>query len=281
MQHFWLSLEKSWLLYPIVACYIGKHCKSIIWLMRGKRDMKCLKEFWPPGYTFTYISNHTLMLMWKPQVKRSPNKWSSLNNSWSPQVLFRGNDICFLHIYSDVFFNLSQVCISPNRTLTILRYPKLISFSYLLNCCVTSCICSMQGQSYGWAVPMRRGEDTGQSSHKDLQGIEGRVLWLRCGLRQVLEHGELHIVILQDSCVWEARHVLMLYISLPQALVDVDETYREPLLGEALYHEKALTISRVLACFDCMSELNCLFYCLIVNVPSSRFTFFFTWWQMW
>ncbi|XP_047208920.1 U7 snRNA-associated Sm-like protein LSm11 isoform X2 [Girardinichthys multiradiatus] len=28
------------------------------------------------------------------------------------------------------------------------------------------------------------------------------------------------------------------------AMVDVDETYREPLLGEALYHEKALTISR-------------------------------------
>ncbi|XP_076023968.1 U7 snRNA-associated Sm-like protein LSm11 [Genypterus blacodes] len=29
------------------------------------------------------------------------------------------------------------------------------------------------------------------------------------------------------------------------ALVDVDETYREPLLGEALNHEKALTISRL------------------------------------
>uniref|UniRef100_A0AAY4CT73 Sm domain-containing protein n=1 Tax=Denticeps clupeoides TaxID=299321 RepID=A0AAY4CT73_9TELE len=29
------------------------------------------------------------------------------------------------------------------------------------------------------------------------------------------------------------------------AMVDVDETYREPLLGEALYHEKALTITRV------------------------------------
>ncbi|XP_038131102.1 U7 snRNA-associated Sm-like protein LSm11 [Cyprinodon tularosa] len=29
------------------------------------------------------------------------------------------------------------------------------------------------------------------------------------------------------------------------AMVDVDETYREPLLGEALYHEKALTISRL------------------------------------
>uniref|UniRef100_A0A087X3V8 LSM11, U7 small nuclear RNA associated n=1 Tax=Poecilia formosa TaxID=48698 RepID=A0A087X3V8_POEFO len=29
------------------------------------------------------------------------------------------------------------------------------------------------------------------------------------------------------------------------AMVDVDETYREPLLGEALYHEKALTVSRV------------------------------------
>lgn len=28
-------------------------------------------------------------------------------------------------------------------------------------------------------------------------------------------------------------------------MVDVDETYREPLLGEALYHEKALTITRV------------------------------------
>uniref|UniRef100_A0AAQ4QE57 LSM11, U7 small nuclear RNA associated n=1 Tax=Gasterosteus aculeatus aculeatus TaxID=481459 RepID=A0AAQ4QE57_GASAC len=30
-----------------------------------------------------------------------------------------------------------------------------------------------------------------------------------------------------------------------QAMVDVDETYREPLLGEAFYHEKALTISRL------------------------------------
>ncbi|XP_028271542.1 U7 snRNA-associated Sm-like protein LSm11 [Parambassis ranga] len=29
------------------------------------------------------------------------------------------------------------------------------------------------------------------------------------------------------------------------AMVDVDETYREPLLGEALYHEKALTVSRL------------------------------------
>nr|XP_057919726.1 U7 snRNA-associated Sm-like protein LSm11 [Doryrhamphus excisus] len=29
------------------------------------------------------------------------------------------------------------------------------------------------------------------------------------------------------------------------AMVDVDETYREPLLGEALYHEKALTITRL------------------------------------
>ncbi|XP_047440955.1 U7 snRNA-associated Sm-like protein LSm11 [Mugil cephalus] len=29
------------------------------------------------------------------------------------------------------------------------------------------------------------------------------------------------------------------------AMVDVDETYREPLLGEAVYHEKALTITRL------------------------------------
>nr|XP_019936119.1 PREDICTED: U7 snRNA-associated Sm-like protein LSm11 [Paralichthys olivaceus] len=29
------------------------------------------------------------------------------------------------------------------------------------------------------------------------------------------------------------------------AMVDVDETYREPLLGEAFYHEKALTITRL------------------------------------
>ncbi|XP_077434967.1 U7 snRNA-associated Sm-like protein LSm11 [Vanacampus margaritifer] len=29
------------------------------------------------------------------------------------------------------------------------------------------------------------------------------------------------------------------------AMVDVDETYREPLLGKALYHDKALTISRL------------------------------------
>lgn len=34
------------------------------------------------------------------------------------------------------------------------------------------------------------------------------------------------------SCLW-------------QAMVDIDETYREPLLGEAFYHEKALTMSRV------------------------------------
>lgn len=37
----------------------------------------------------------------------------------------------------------------------------------------------------------------------------------------------------------------LVFISLCQAMVDVDETYREPLLGEAFYHEKALTISRV------------------------------------
>ncbi|KAJ8254700.1 hypothetical protein GJAV_G00196200 [Gymnothorax javanicus] len=29
------------------------------------------------------------------------------------------------------------------------------------------------------------------------------------------------------------------------AMVDVDETYRKPLLGEALYHEKALTVTRL------------------------------------
>lgn len=29
-------------------------------------------------------------------------------------------------------------------------------------------------------------------------------------------------------------------------MVDVDETYREPLLGQALYHEKALTVTRVI-----------------------------------
>uniref|UniRef100_A0A8C1UXZ8 LSM11, U7 small nuclear RNA associated n=1 Tax=Cyprinus carpio TaxID=7962 RepID=A0A8C1UXZ8_CYPCA len=29
------------------------------------------------------------------------------------------------------------------------------------------------------------------------------------------------------------------------AMVDVDETYREPLLGQALYHEKALTVTRL------------------------------------
>lgn len=33
-------------------------------------------------------------------------------------------------------------------------------------------------------------------------------------------------------------------------MVDVDETYREPLLGEALYHEKALTITRVCTSWD-------------------------------
>uniref|UniRef100_A0A3Q2CV99 LSM11, U7 small nuclear RNA associated n=1 Tax=Cyprinodon variegatus TaxID=28743 RepID=A0A3Q2CV99_CYPVA len=34
------------------------------------------------------------------------------------------------------------------------------------------------------------------------------------------------------------------------AMVDVDETYREPLLGEALYHEKALTISRIFLYYE-------------------------------
>lgn len=29
-------------------------------------------------------------------------------------------------------------------------------------------------------------------------------------------------------------------------MVDVDETYREPLFGEAFYHEKALTTTRVM-----------------------------------
>lgn len=43
----------------------------------------------------------------------------------------------------------------------------------------------------------------------------------------------------------------------PQAMVDVDETYREPLLGEAFHHEKALTISRVgLAFFLLVSPLS-------------------------
>ena len=45
-------------------------------------------------------------------------------------------------------------------------------------------------------------------------------------------------------------------ISLCQAMVDVDETYREPLLGEALYHEKALTISRVGTSFHCIPDCN-------------------------
>lgn len=44
------------------------------------------------------------------------------------------------------------------------------------------------------------------------------------------------------------------FISLCQAMVDVDETYREPLLGEAFYHEKALTISRVGTTFSCVSD---------------------------
>lgn len=41
-------------------------------------------------------------------------------------------------------------------------------------------------------------------------------------------------------------------------MVDVDETYREPLLGEALYHEKALTITRVRTHTCFISDLwNC------------------------
>lgn len=41
-----------------------------------------------------------------------------------------------------------------------------------------------------------------------------------------------------------------------QAMVDVDETYREPLLGEAFYHEKALTITRVHTLFFIISYLT-------------------------
>ncbi|KAK5611545.1 hypothetical protein CRENBAI_015202 [Crenichthys baileyi] len=41
------------------------------------------------------------------------------------------------------------------------------------------------------------------------------------------------------------------------AMVDVDETYREPLLGEALYHEKALTISRLFEKLSLQESLGC------------------------
>lgn len=44
---------------------------------------------------------------------------------------------------------------------------------------------------------------------------------------------------------WICDRSVYVVISPRQAMVDVDETYREPLFGEALYHEKALTISRV------------------------------------
>lgn len=60
-----------------------------------------------------------------------------------------------------------------------------------------------------------------------------------------------------------------------QAMVDVDETYREPLLGEALYHEKALTISRVstwlLFFFFLLAEI------MLVKVQSKWRTF----WGLW
>jgi len=42
-----------------------------------------------------------------------------------------------------------------------------------------------------------------------------------------------------------------------QAMVDVDETYRDTLLGQALYHEKALTVTRVI-------NLNVLIYTWIL-----------------
>lgn len=107
------------------------------------------------------------------------------------------------------------------------------------------------------------GEDKGQSSHQDLQGTEGGVLRFCCGLRQVLEHGEFS----NDGCKYTelglssvmnltsfSTDLTPFVFLFPQAMVDVDETYREPLLGEAFYHEKALTISRVGTAFSCISD---------------------------
>lgn len=56
------------------------------------------------------------------------------------------------------------------------------------------------------------------------------------------------IVIITNKCL--SHFFLILWC---QAMVDVDETYREPLLGQALYHEKALTVTRVI-------HLNVLIY---------------------
>uniref|UniRef100_A0A671NZK6 LSM11, U7 small nuclear RNA associated n=1 Tax=Sinocyclocheilus anshuiensis TaxID=1608454 RepID=A0A671NZK6_9TELE len=44
-----------------------------------------------------------------------------------------------------------------------------------------------------------------------------------------------------NRCVQEKTRVKFWNL----AMVDVDETYREPLLGQALYHEKALTVTRL------------------------------------
>lgn len=72
-------------------------------------------------------------------------------------------------------------------------------------------------------------------------------------------------VLSHDSChmlnwfpwIWCLRIICSLFVFvLCQAMVDVDETYREPLLGEAFYHEKALTISRVGTSFHCLSDWN-------------------------
>ncbi|KAM4585988.1 U7 snRNA-associated Sm-like protein LSm11 [Fundulus diaphanus] len=41
------------------------------------------------------------------------------------------------------------------------------------------------------------------------------------------------------------------------AMVDVDETYREPLLGEALHHEKALTVSRLFEKLSLQDSSGC------------------------
>lgn len=75
---------------------------------------------------------------------------------------------------------------------------------------------------------------------------------LRRGLRQVLEHGDVPAVQLLPLMCPEDDVIYCPFSH--QAMVDVDETYREPLLGQAFYHQKALTISRVCAGCKCVSN---------------------------
>lgn len=62
---------------------------------------------------------------------------------------------------------------------------------------------------------------------------------------------------LSESAVIHGKLVVVVF---GQAMVDVDETYREPLFGEAIHHEKALTVTRVctiLILHSCKYKVDC------------------------